>query len=157
MWKSVRLVSSWKKNHVSIKKSIFLNMSSSEIKLRYQRILEIQSHEIWRVPDRLVSALELIKVTNGTGPGVHRSKNPLTACYIRCKCSIETSQKSAKSPVQQQGHELVQCLIDEGYHCIWTCSRMSRNIWERRIVLFEKILELIVKCEIARPVPSDRR
>ena len=39
--------------------------------------------------------VEHIQVPNGTGPGVRR-KRPLSACYTRCKCSLETSQKSVK-------------------------------------------------------------
>ena len=45
----------------------------------------------------LVSKAEHMQVPNGTGPGVRRSKRPLSACYIHRKCSRETSHKSVKS------------------------------------------------------------
>ena len=35
--------------------------------------------------------VENMQVPNGTGPGVRRSKHPLSACYSRRKCSMETS------------------------------------------------------------------
>ena len=34
--------------------------------------------------------IRTIQVPNGTGPGVRRSKRPLLATNIRCKCSLET-------------------------------------------------------------------
>ena len=38
--------------------------------------------------------VEHVQVQNGTGPGVQRSKRPLSACYTRRKCSMETSHIS---------------------------------------------------------------
>ena len=35
-----------------------------------------------------------MQVPKGTGPGVRRSKRPLSTCHTRRKCSIETSQNS---------------------------------------------------------------
>ena len=32
----------------------------------------------------------------GTGPGVRRSKRPLSACHTRRKCSMETTQNAVK-------------------------------------------------------------
>ena len=40
--------------------------------------------------------VEHMQVQNGTGPGLWRSKRPLSACYIRRKCSMETSHNSVK-------------------------------------------------------------
>ena len=37
-----------------------------------------------------------MQVSHGTGPGVRRSKRPLSACYTRRKCSMEISEKSVK-------------------------------------------------------------
>ena len=44
--------------------------------------------------------VEHMQVPYGTGPGVRRSKRPLSACYIRRKCSMETYHKSVKSRVR---------------------------------------------------------
>ena len=41
-----------------------------------------------------------MQVPNGTGPGVRRSKRPLSACYTRRKRSMETSHKLEKYPVR---------------------------------------------------------
>ena len=41
--------------------------------------------------------VEHMQVPNGTGPGVRRSKRPVSACYSRRKCSMETSHKSVKA------------------------------------------------------------
>ena len=39
-----------------------------------------------------ISTLQHLQVPSGTEPGVRRSKRPLLACRIRCKCSMETSR-----------------------------------------------------------------
>ena len=40
-----------------------------------------------------LNIIEQVQVQNGTGPCVRRrSKRPLLACHIRCKCSMETSR-----------------------------------------------------------------
>ena len=44
--------------------------------------------------------VEHMQVPNGTGPGVQRSECPLLACYIRHKCSMETSRNSVKGQVR---------------------------------------------------------
>ena len=44
--------------------------------------------------------VEHMQVLNGTGPGVRRSKRPLSACHTRRKCSLETSQNSVKDRVR---------------------------------------------------------
>ena len=36
----------------------------------------------------------------GAGPGVRRSKRPLSACHTRRKCSMETTQNSVKGQVR---------------------------------------------------------
>ena len=41
-----------------------------------------------------------MQVPNGTGPGVLRSKRPLSACYTRRKCSMENSDKSVEGQVR---------------------------------------------------------
>ena len=38
----------------------------------------------------LVSTSRTYASPKGTGPGVRRSKPPLSACHTRCKCSMET-------------------------------------------------------------------
>ena len=38
----------------------------------------------------LVSTVEQMQVSKGTGPGVRRSKRLLLACRTRCICSMET-------------------------------------------------------------------
>ena len=40
-----------------------------------------------------------MQVPNGTGLGVKRSKCPLSLCYTRRKCSMETTHKSVKGRV----------------------------------------------------------
>ena len=41
-----------------------------------------------------------MQVQNGTGPGVRRSKCPLSACFTRRKCSMETTHKLGKGRVR---------------------------------------------------------
>ena len=49
-----------------------------------------KSQETRKVQERLVSTLEHLQVREWAGPGDRRSKRPLFACHIRCKCSMET-------------------------------------------------------------------
>ena len=44
--------------------------------------------------------VENMQVPDGTGPGVRNSKRPLSACFIRRKCSMETSHKSIEGRVR---------------------------------------------------------
>ena len=44
----------------------------------------------------LVSTSRTYASPKGTGPGVRRSKRPLSACHTRRKCSIETTPNSVK-------------------------------------------------------------
>ena len=44
--------------------------------------------------------VEHMQVPKGTGPGVRRSKRPLSACHTRHKCSMETTQNSVKGRVR---------------------------------------------------------
>ena len=46
----------------------------------------------FKVQERMVSTLEQIQVQKGIGPGIRRSKCPLLASCIRCKCSMEASR-----------------------------------------------------------------
>ena len=48
----------------------------------------------------VVSTNEHLQIPNGTGPGVRRSKRPLSACHTRRKCSMETTQNSVKGRVR---------------------------------------------------------
>ena len=50
----------------------------------------------------LSQQVEHIQIPNGTGPDVRRSKRPLSACYTRRKCSIETANKSVKGRVRKK-------------------------------------------------------
>ena len=78
-----------------------------------------------------------MQVPNETGPGVQRSKLPLLASRTHRKYSMENCRNlviRSKLVIRSssvQGHELVKCLIDGGCHCIWSCTRMSFNIWGR--------------------------
>ena len=44
----------------------------------------------------MVSTSRTYASPKGTGPGVRRSKRPLSACHTRRKCSMETTQISVK-------------------------------------------------------------
>ena len=55
---------------------------------KYRGMFEVKSPE------------KYMQVPNGTRPVVGRSKHPLSACYIRRKCSMETSHKSEKGRVR---------------------------------------------------------
>ena len=60
-------------------------------------MFEVNSPEKIQVREKDWSQqVEHMQVPNGTGPGVRRSKRPLSACYTRRKCSMETSHKSVK-------------------------------------------------------------
>ena len=48
----------------------------------------------------LVSTSRTYASPKGTGPGVRRSKRPLSACHTRRKCSMETTQNSVKGRVR---------------------------------------------------------
>ena len=48
----------------------------------------------------LVSTSRTYASPKGTGPGVRRSKHPLSACHTRRKCSMETTQNSVKGQVR---------------------------------------------------------
>ena len=61
----------------------------------------------------------------GTGPGVRRTKRPLSACHTRRKCSMETTQNSLKGRVRYKVWSVGGCL------CIWSGHRMSFNICAR--------------------------
>ena len=69
----------------------------------------------------------------GTGPGVRRSKRPLSECHTRRKCSMETTQNSVKGRVRYKVWSVGGC------HCIWSGHRMSFNICEREISYCDKI------------------
>ena len=70
----------------------------------------------------------------GTGPDVPRSKRPLSACYTRRKCSMETSQNPVKCRVRYNVWSVGGC------HFLWSGHRMSFNICERETsILFDKI------------------
>ena len=66
----------------------------------------------------------------GTGPGVWRSKRPLSACHTRRKCSMETSQSLIKGRVRYKFWSVGVC------HCIWSGHRISFSIRERRTSYF---------------------
>ena len=72
----------------------------------------------------MVSTLDKMQVPNGSKPGVRRSKRPLLASRIRCKCSIETSRdlvirsKSVLRSSSVTRSRLVKCLINRGCYCI---------------------------------------
>ena len=79
----------------------------------------------------LVSTSKTYASPKGTGPGVRRSKCPLSACYTRRKCSMETSQNSVKGRVwykvwsvggchcicKLSQKELQECFIGRGHTC----------------------------------------
>ena len=46
-----------------------------------------------RSQERMVSTWEKMQTSNGTGPGVRRSRRPLLASCTRCKYPMETSRK----------------------------------------------------------------
>ena len=48
----------------------------------------------------LVSTSRTYASPKQTGPGVRRSKRPLSACHTRRKCSMETTKKSVKGRVR---------------------------------------------------------
>ena len=73
----------------------------------------------------LVSTSRTYVSPKGTGPGVRRSKRPLSACHNRRKCSMETYQNSVKGQVRYKVWSVGGC------HCIWSGHRMSLNICER--------------------------
>ena len=73
----------------------------------------------------MVSTKEHLQIPYGTGPGVRRSKRPLSACHTRRKCSMETTQNSIK------GRHRYKVWSVGGCHCIWSGHRMSFNICER--------------------------
>ena len=73
----------------------------------------------------LVSTSRTYASPKGTGPGVRRSKRPLSACHTRRKCSPETTQNSVKGRVGYKVWSVGGC------HCIWSGHRMSFNICER--------------------------
>ena len=64
-------------------------------------MFEVKSPEKIQVREKDWSQqVEHMQVPNGTGPGVRRSKRPLSACYTRRKCSMETSHKSVEGRVR---------------------------------------------------------
>ena len=69
----------------------------------------------------LVSTSRTYASPKGTGPGVRRSKRPLSACHTRSKCSMETTQNSVKGRVWYKVWSVRGC------HCIWSGHRMSFN------------------------------
>ena len=52
--------------------------------------------------------VEHMQVPKGTGPGIRRSKRPLSACHTRRKCASETYQKLVKGLVRWSGHRTYQ-------------------------------------------------
>ena len=73
-----------------------------------------------RVRMSLVStSKKKMQVPKGTGPGVRRSKRPLSACHTRRKCCMETTQNSVKGQVRYKVWSVGGC------HCIWSGHRMS--------------------------------
>ena len=57
-----------------------------------------------------------MQVQKGMGPVVRRRKRPLSACYNRRKCSIETSHKSVKGRVS------VEILLQNGKYESTLCD-----------------------------------
>ena len=45
---------------------------------------------------QLFQQKNICKSKTGRGPGVRRSKRPLSACHTRRKCSMETTQNLVK-------------------------------------------------------------
>ena len=80
--------------------------SSSNVKSRnYRGIHVVYSKSIVQKNNDkfgkgLVSTSRTYSSPKGTGPGVRRSKRPLSACHSRRKCSIETTQNSVKGRVR---------------------------------------------------------
>ena len=80
----------------------------SVAKMPPKRMFEVNSSEKLQVQEKNWSQqVEHMQVPNGTGASVRRSKCPLEACYIRDKCSMETSNKSVKGRFRFKGHGLV--------------------------------------------------
>ena len=84
--------------------------------------------------------VEQMQVPNGTGSGVRRSKRPLSACYYRRKCSMETSHKSVKGRIRSKGHGLVLSPIGGGLSLyLVRLQNFIKYSWQRNFVLFDKI------------------
>ena len=84
--------------------------------------------------------VEYIQVPNGTGPGVRRSKRPLSVCFTSRKCFIETSHKSLKGRVRYKGHRLVKSLIGGGLPLyLVRLQNAMEHSWETNFVWFDKI------------------
>ena len=101
---------------------------------KLKRYVDIQ----WQVQERMVSTLEQMQVPNGTGPCVRRSKRPLLASRTRCSVLWKPSKFGYKFKIGnnvQYGNKFAYWCnvwsIEGVIHCIWSCPRMSCNIWER--------------------------
>ena len=83
----------------------------------------------------MVSTLEKMQVPNGTGPCVRRSKRPLLASRARCNVLRKPPKFGNKVKIGtkvQFGNTQIGVMSDLSRgHCIWSCPRMSCNIWER--------------------------
>ena len=84
----------------------YLNLSKIE---KVPRDVRSESSEKLQVREKDWSQQveHIMQTPNGTGPGVRRSKRPLSACYTCRKCSMETSHKSVKSRVRYKVRGLV--------------------------------------------------
>ena len=84
--------------------------------------------------------VEHMQVPNGTGPGVRRSKRPLSACYTSRKSFIESSHKSINGRVWYKGHGLVKSLIGGGLPLyLVRLQNTIKHSWERNFLWFDKI------------------
>ena len=64
---------------------------------KYRGMFEVNSPEKIQVRKKDWSQqVEHMQVPNGKGPGVRRSKHPLSACNTRRKCSMVFSHKFVK-------------------------------------------------------------
>ena len=110
---------------------------------KYQGIFEDHSPEKYRQcrENYWPQQVGHMQVPNWTEPGVRRSKRPLSACYTRRKCSMETSHKPVKGRVQLIGNEIgIKSdrwrVVSSLFSCIWSGYIMSFSIRERGISLF---------------------
>ena len=70
-----------------------------------------------------------MQVPNGIGPGVQRGKRPLFASHIRCNIYGNVPKLVARSKSVIRSSSVIRLQI--GVMDIWSCPRISWNIWER--------------------------
>ena len=110
----------------------YLEKQNRESTERYSKSIVRKNND--KFGKGFVSTSRTYASPKGTGPGVRRSKNPLSACHTRRKCSMETTQNSVKGWVRYKVWSVGGC------HCIWSGHRMSFNICDREnFILFDKI------------------